>query len=82
MPSLITEMEFWVGGEDHGKVKEWSHRGAGMRIHVEGRAQGPNITHQVGIHHPAPQPLLFSWPQGEGVQEATGKGEGDRLLHL
>lgn len=39
-------------------------------------------THQVGIHLPAPQPLLSSWPQGEGVLEATGKGEGDRWLYL
>lgn len=36
------------------------------------------VTHQDGIHLPAPQPLLSSWLQGEGVPEATGKGEGDR----
>lgn len=52
-----------------------------MRIYRCG-AQGPKVTHQVGIHLPGPQPLLSFWPQGEGVLEAIGTGEGDRWLHL
>lgn len=67
------------GSQDHGK-------GEGIKTILKGRyenltsgVQGPNITYQVGIHLPTPQPLLSSWPQGEGVLEATGKGEEDRF---
>lgn len=67
--------------QDHGKDQS-------MKIVLSRYENSPvkglngHATHQVGIHLPAPQPLLSSWPQGEGVLEATGEGEGDRRLYL